>query len=715
MNTGKPESDARHRARSAWSGVVHNGVSSSVGGSVIQAQVIGEVTVTTPATAAPQVPKQLPPTPHEFVNRTQELHRLTRSIDGRTADARPVVLVLSGMSGVGKTAAGIHWAHQNRDRFDGGQLYADLSAYRHRGGVGVSDVLAAFLRALGVHEEYIPVELPERSALFRTKTAEARVLIMLDDVGQAAEVRPLIPGSSGSVVIVTSRNRLSGLAMDGAEMVELNPLNPFDSSSLMARMLPAGQLSSDPQAVRELVRLCAGLPIALRVAGARLMQRRHWSVSRLVRYLSDDDSRLDRLSPEGGQRVFDIVFQDLPAPAQRVYRALGVHPGPQFGPQVAAAAVGMTLDEVDDALVELREANLVEELGGERYRLHDLVRLHAQRRAETDETTAEQDAALKTIVKWYLLGAAAADHAVLGAARWRLAEHDLAQWGAPFNAATGMSWFEAERANLLAAVRTAAQRGWNSVTWQLCEALWAFYHARKLFNDWIEAHELGVQAAANEHNTVALARMHNHLARAHIELGQLPQANDDLNAAWSAATDSRNSRAQAVVLESFGLLRRDQQRFDEAATSFREAREINEVLNDQRGIAMQNYHLGDVLVRSGHSAAAVAVLDAALDVSQALNDEMAVARTRIVLGTAYKALDRNADARIVLRSAIATTRERRQPIKEAQALEVLVVVAKREKDLDLFRDSASRLVELYRESGNPRVDEVSAWIRGDEH
>ncbi|WNV91489.1 NB-ARC domain-containing protein [Umezawaea sp. Da 62-37] len=671
--------------------------------------------MTTPATAATPVPKQLPPTPHEFVNRTQELRRLTWSVNNRTAEARPVVFVLSGMSGVGKTAAGIHWAHENRDRFDGGQLYADLSAYRHRGGLGVSDVLAAFLRALGVHEEYIPIELPERSALFRTRTAESRVLIMLDDVGQAAEVRPLIPGSSDSVVIVTSRSRLSGLAMDGAEMVDFHPLSPLDSSSLMARMLPAGQLGSDPQAVRELVRLCAGLPIALRVAGARLMQRRHWSVSRLVRYLSDDDSRLDRLSPEGGQRVFDIVFQDLPVPAQRVYRILGVHPGPDFGPQVAAAAAGMTLDEVDDALVELREANLVEELGGERYRLHDLIRLHAQRRAVADETTAEQDAALRAIVNWYLLGAAAADHAVLGAARWRLADHDLSEWGTPFTAATGMSWFEAERANLLAAVRTAVQRGWNSATWQLCEALWAFYHGRKLFNDWIEAHELGVLAAANECNTAALARMHNHLARAHMELGQLSKANDDLNAAWSAATESGNSRALAVVLESVGLLRRDQRRFDEAAKSFRQAREINEVLNDQRGIAMQNYHLGEVLVRSGESAAAIAVLDAALDASQELNDEMAVARTCIVLGTAYKALDRNADALVVLRSAVATTRERRQPVKEAQALEVLAVVAKREEDLALFRDSALRLVELYRESGNPRVDEVSGWIHRDGH
>ncbi len=274
MDASEPENDARRRARSAWSSTVHNGVSSGVAGSVIQAQVIGEVTVTTPTTAPASVPKQLPPTPHEFVNRTHELHRLTRSVEGRTSESRPVVLVLSGMSGVGKTAIGVHWAHKHRDRFEGGQLYADLSAYRHHGGVGVSDVLAAFLRALGVHEQFIPIDLPERAALFRTKTAETRVLIMLDDVGQAAEVRPLIPGSAGSVVLVTSRNRLSGLVMDGAVMVELHPLTPLDSSALVARMLPPEQVDSDPEALHELIRLCAGLPVALRVAGARLVRRR---------------------------------------------------------------------------------------------------------------------------------------------------------------------------------------------------------------------------------------------------------------------------------------------------------------------------------------------------------------------------------------------------------------------------------------------------------
>ncbi|PRY45957.1 NB-ARC domain-containing protein [Umezawaea tangerina] len=626
-----------------------------------------------------------------------------------------MVLVLSGMSGVGKTAIGVHWAHKHRDRFEGGQLYADLSAYRHHGGVGVSDVLAAFLRALGVHEQFIPIDLPERAALFRTKTAETRVLIMLDDVGQAAEVRPLIPGSAGSVVLVTSRNRLSGLVMDGAVMVELHPLTPLDSSALVARMLPPEQVDSDPEALHELIRLCAGLPVALRVAGARLVRRRHWTVSRLVRYLSDDNLRLERLSPEGGQRVnrvFDLAFQDLPESARRVYRVLGVHPGLDFGPQVVSAAAAMTIDEVDDALVELGEANLLEEMGGERYRLHDLVRLHAQRKAEEGETQEDRSATLNRITKWYLLGAAAADYAVLGATRWRLAEHDLTNWRTPFTAASGMAWFETERANLLAAVRVAAQNNWDDVTWQLCEALWAFYHGRKLFTDWLEAHELGALAAARSHNTVALARMHNHLARAHLELGQLPQANKELDVAWSAAKESASSRAQAAVLESFGLLHRDQRRFAEAANNFREARAISEELDDSRAIAMQNYHLGEVLVRSGNSADAVEVLDAALDTSEALNDEMAVARTKIVLGSAYEALKRDADARVVLDSAITTTRERRQPIKEAQALEVLVVVARRGQDVGLFRDSAQRLLELYRESGNPRVHEVSGWIRG---
>ena len=699
--------------------LVHNDISGAVtGGGVVQAQTIGEVTIASDAAQSPQVPRQLPPPPHNFVNRSSELAILSRLFADRTHSGRPSVVVLSGTGGVGKTAIGLHWARAHEDRFTDGQLYADLSAYRHRGGVEVGDVLGSFLRAFGVHEHYIPAALAERAAMFRTQTASMRLLLVVDDVDQAAQVRPLLPGSPDSAVIVTSRRRLSGLLMDGAELVELRPLDSADGVSLVAGMVPDRALSGQRQALLDLVALCAGLPIALRVAGARLAVRRTWSVARLVDYLSDDRQRLGRLSVEGEHTVWNVLdgaYRDLPTPVRRLYRILGLHPGPDFGPSMVAAAGGLTPELADERLELLADANLVEDLGTDRYRLHELIRLHARQIAEHDWKPAARERVLRRITEWYLLGAVAADHAVLGPARWRLGRVDDTAWTAiAFTAASAMEWFETERMNLLAVLRTAAARGWDDVVWQLCEALWAFYHSRKHYADWIEAHQLGVAAATRLGDHAVQARMYNHLARAHLELGDLDQATDELDAAMAAAASSGEPRAEAVVLESLGILRREQGRFDDAIDRFRAARRINETLADQRGIALQSYHLGDVLHRAGRLDEALAELADAQRFACRLGDDMTDARIRIVQGSVYEALDRGADARRVLGAAMTTLRERRQSVKEAQALEVLIAVARRDRDEELFGESARRLAALYEESGSPRATVVRRWLADDD-
>ncbi|HEX4702083.1 MAG TPA: tetratricopeptide repeat protein [Pseudonocardiaceae bacterium] len=282
--------------------------------------------------------------------------------------------------------------------------------------------------------------------------------------------------------------------------------------------------------------------------------------------------------------------------------------------------------------------------------------------------------------------------------------------GTAFTAATAMDWFQTERTNLLAVLRAAAAQRWDDVVWQLCEALWAFYHSRKHHADWIEAHQLGIEAAVRLGDRTVEARMYNQLARAHLELADFDRASDELDAAMEAALASGEPRAEAVVLESFGVLRREQGRYTDAIGRFRESRAINEILRDQRGIALQSYHLGDVLLRSGQPNEALAALEDARQISCRLGDEMTDARIRIVLGSVYRALDRDIEARRMLGSAVATMRERRQPVKEAQALEILVAVARHDLDGELFADSARRLLELYEETGSPRATVVRRWI-----
>ncbi|QFZ23062.1 NB-ARC domain-containing protein [Saccharothrix syringae] len=432
-----------------------NDVSGQVVGGVVQARDVYGVYLGEAAPPA-ATPWQLPLLTHAFVDRTEESDQL----DLITAPGPvPVIAVLTGMAGVGKTAFALDWCRRNAGRFPGGLLHADLDDYRSEGGVVVADVLASFLRALGARD--VPPDLPGRAALFRGLTSRASTLVLLDGVDAPAQVRVLVPASPGSVVLVASRFRLGGLVADGARGVELRPLPPGPGAELFVSAVPDGRVESDPAAVRDLVRLCGGLPMALRVAAARLSTHPRWAVADLVGHLADERTRVDRLSVEDRRvgHVFDAAYASLPEPGRLAYRALGLHPGPEFGYGVVVAA---TADErPEDSVEQLCQANLLEECAFGRFRFNPLVRLHARGRAVREDTAFARAGVEHRIVRWYLLGAEAADAA----------------------------WFAAERDNLRSAVRLAHVSGLHDEVWRLCEALEAFDH------DWGELRELGVDSA----------------------------------------------------------------------------------------------------------------------------------------------------------------------------------------------------------------------------
>jgi tetratricopeptide (TPR) repeat protein len=675
-------------------------------GNVLQAQSVGNVTLGLPAPPSGP-PSQLPPAARHFVSRHRELGVLSRLAESVRADRGPGVAVITGLAGVGKTATCVWWGHQHRHEFDGGQLYANLADYGSRGAVDVTGILGAFLRALGVHDHYIPVGLPERAALFRTRTAAHRMLIMLDNVQQPAQVRPLLPGSGASVVLVTSRSRLSGLLVDGASLVSLKPLDQSDGSLVVSSLLAPDRPDADTKTLAELVRLCGGLPIALRVAAARLLERSRWSLRELVRYLSDEQYRLARLSAHDDravQSVFDLAYDDLPEPVRDAYHIVGIHPGTDFDPYVIATAMNVELHRANDLLGSLCETSLLDELADDRYRPHDLVRLHARQRAENAVSASEQEVIARRIVEWYLRCAAAADIAVLGPTRWRLARQDLSTVPFDFDAQSGMTWFEQERANLLAAVRLAAEQGWHDIVWQLCEALWALYYSKKHYADWAETSELGVRAAQAAQHPVAEARMYNFLAHARIELSDFGKAKVDLEAAREAAVRSGDQRAVATVTESFGVLHRQQADYAEAVADFRRSWLLNKVIGDKRGMALQAYHAAGALVRSGQPEQALEDVAQASALFCQLGDELAQARLHIVRGEALYALGKNEEAATALRAAVEVTRARRQSIKEVQALEALLRVLP--ADTADYDTTASRLQELYSQTGLPMTEPV---------
>ncbi|WP_433327771.1 NB-ARC domain-containing protein [Spirillospora sp. CA-294931] len=650
-------------------------------GIVVQAGSVGTVRLPEVSLPPVRVPRQLPAAPVGFVNRHAELEALERLVAGEPD--RPVVAVVSGLGGVGKTGLVLHWARRVSDRFDGGQLYADLGALRHRGGVDVGDVVGGFLRALGVREEWIPADLAERTSLYRSIAADRRLLVLLDNVEQPAQVTPLVPGSAGSVVVALSRRRLSGLLVSGATLVQLAPLGESAGVQLMGTMLADGRVDDEPEAAAQVVRMCGGLPIALRVCAAHLALRRRHGLGRLSAELEDERRRLERLTSEGTQVVealFDDAYAALPERTAALYRGLGSHPGPEFSLPVIAFIAGATPDGVAPLVDQLLEASLLEEVGDDRYRFHDLVRLHARGLGQDDA---------RRVVGWYLARTKAADASVMGG-RLRLAAppgdgHVFA------DGKEALGWLESERTNLLAAVRLAARSRWDTEVWEFAEALWALYDNRAHLADEHEVARLGATSAARSGHAAAEARMHNHVVRALLRAGRLQEAAEALPEALAAAARGGHRRVESAVIETAGLVRLGSGDHEGAIEAFRGSREINAAEANPRGVALQTFHLGMAFADAGRHAEAADALREAGESMAGLGDDLSGAKIDALRGEVLAALGRPDEASAALARAVGVFSARDLPDREAQVLEVLADVSGDADQAATYRRRAAAL------------------------
>ncbi|MFA3842723.1 AfsR/SARP family transcriptional regulator [Streptomyces aureus] len=472
------------------------------------------------------VPAELPHNAAGFVGRTGELARLHALFPPEQEQGPPPAVVISaigGAAGIGKTALAVHWAHQIRDRFPDGQLYVNLHGFDHdRPPLEPREALELLLRSLGLAATEIPPHHEAQGRVLRTLLANRRMLVLLDNAASAEQVRPLLPGSPTCCVIVTSRNRLGGLvAHDGAHALPLDLLQPTEARALLSRTLGAQRVDADGHAADELIRLCGSLPLALRVAAARLAGDPGLRPADLVAEMAEGN-RLAALEPDDDadsplRTAFSVSYRVLAPAARRLFRLLGLFPGAEFTAEAAGALAGAPLQPARRLLSTLAAAHLIEPTTVGRYRFHDLLRAYAQECAQTEETAADRDAALERLLLWYLHAA----RAVGGTWLFPELPPELRHGGQPGPpSSTGSApWLEAERANLLAVIHHAAHHGPRPVAWHMANALFGYFLLRLPRAAWQAAAQTALDAATAEDDLFGQAAMHFSLGLIQVDRG----------------------------------------------------------------------------------------------------------------------------------------------------------------------------------------------------
>ena len=661
-------------------------------------------------------PQQVPGRPEPFVNREEKLAEVDRltAPRGEGAGGAPAIVVLRGAKGVGKSAFGRYWAHVNANRFRDGQLYVDFREHRHAGASAGGAVLGELLRSLGLRDEMIPVSTGERAKLFRTETAKKQLLLLLDDARQASEVAQLLPTNADSVVMVTTNESLRELFRIGARPVDLPPLQEGSAEELLASMAGDDRVQGEPSALARLVELCDGLPIALTVCGERLIDTGR-SVEWLVESLEDDRERLAELDYDENlslRAVFDQGYGSLSPETQVLHRRLGLLPSSTVTPVVGAAAIETTARDAAQLLDELSAAWLIEEVESQRFRHHDLLHTHARVLAAEVDTVEEQEAAIERVVDYYVGAAQRMDRAI-AADRLRLTDAPPpppAGEKAHETAADALAWFEAERSNLLAILRSAFERELDDQVWQIGEAVWLAYRSHGHWAEAAEVFQWATEAARRVGNKDAEARMLSQLARARMELGDLERAMEELNESHALMEDSPNRALAASIIEWTGVLQLERYEFEAAVSSFEEALSMFEQADVPRGVTMQRYLLGRALIRTGDRSRAVKELRTASACIDPRTDQFFFGRTLWRFGEALAAVGEAAEAREKLEAAIAVLRRHSAYLYEAQAHESLAALERQEGNAAAEAQQLEAAFAIYTEFRALRADEVMARL-----
>lgn len=609
------------------SGSTHSNLSGTAKDVVQARDVHGGVHFHTSTRAAGPVPRQLPRDVRGFIGREQELARLDSVLAEHEGNPGTVTIcAIIGTAGVGKTSLALHWAHKVQTRFPDGELYVNLRGYDTGTPVSPAEALEGFLRALDVPPTAIPTNLEARSALYRTLMAGRRALIVADNAASVRQVRPLLPGTGESLVMVTSRSRLSGLmTRDGAQRLELGLLTQAQAIDLVQATTVDYRRGDDPSEVAELVGLCARLPLALCIAAERAAARPLLPLRELIADLHSESSLWQALSTDGDEdadavrSVFAWSYRALSASAARLFRLLGLHPGPEFSTPAAAALHAQPDTPVAGLLDVLVGAHLLEQTAPDRYQFHDLLRAYAADQAH-DGDPDEARKAIERVTSWYLHSAAAAAAAIqtfyppIPLPTSPPSVNPL--YFSTAKAATG--WYHAERVNLRAAAQAATETGLNQTAWQLPAVLEPIYGLYGPFDDWIAMGQLGLAAARHLDNRHAQGHMLACLGVAATLSRHLVEAEHHLREALDLLRDTGDQRAELNCVNSLGWVYFRQRRLTEAISQFRAARPLADALGDGSWEAALLNSLARAWVEAGDTETAIDLAHRALHTYQGL-------------------------------------------------------------------------------------------------
>lgn len=656
------------------------------------------------------VPRQLPGDVRGFVNRTGELEVLSSRLPGtgQGADGGPAeasIHVVVGTAGVGKTALALRWAHRVREHFPDGQLYVDLQGYGPGPPMAPDQVLERFLRAFGVSAGSLPPDTDSRAALYRSFLAERRVLVLLDNASTATQVRPLLPGSADSAVVITSRDRLSGLvARDGARRVTVRTLDPAEAVELLEYVTVHHRHQDDPQEVVELARLCGQLPLALRIAAERAASRPHMPLTDLIQDLREESTLWDALATDDEEEadrvrsVFSWSYRVLPQDAARLFRLLGLHPGRDFDIGAAAALADLPPRRARRSLDTLVGAHMLEQTGADRYRFHDLIRVYATDQVRDEETPELRLEALDRLLTWYLRVAYAAAQVV--DSNLRLPEPDevlTAPTAEGFTfASTGITdnigalrWFELEEANLLAAVETATVQGLDHIAWRLPHVLGHFpLHGRS----WISALDHGLTAVRRERRPQAESDLWENLGIAHLKANRPAEGIAAHTRALELRRELGDELGVVMSLNALGLAQLRGHRLDEAREHFERSLDAARVLGDRlwEGISLGN--LVRCLLDLGLREEAVALSGPALEIHRETGNRMSEFACLTSLSAALRELDQADRALDLAQQALEIAEDLDHTVRKGYAFLELGRVHARidapEEALDCFHEAA---------------------------